>query len=224
VRKWIDVVALMEGSVNVDAARFKQRVFDLMTSHQHYEEFLTKDGAVSRDTDSTYRMAQDWHEYGELTSSDPDTDEFRAFLRRWIDGRYDTVAERLSNITLVKGKYPVLRAMILQSDWLQKLTPGATVSLGEYWTHDVEQMESEVWPQWSHGKQGATVHFYALVAPSGIDWEKTMMAQFDYLHGDEELELRLIPGSPLEVTDINVVSRGPDNIEDPNVHGVNFVA
>lgn len=130
-----------------------------------------------------------------------DTPEFHAVVLRWAYARFDRAMKKLLAVPKVKGGYLIHRAIRTPLDGL--LRPGKTISLGVYWTYDLDAWEGDFRPVWANDDDpGEDLVINAWVDPSSVDWETTVMANMDWFSGDIEAEIRLFRNADVTVRGI----------------------
>jgi hypothetical protein len=120
-----------------------------------------------------------------LKASDPETD---ALLMRWCLDRARICAATLADLEIVDGHVLAHR--------LVAATPATLrASLGIFWTHSIDECV-DPYPMWSErGRDEPDVLLVAAMVPAAaIDWNVSCMALMDWLIGDSEQELRVLPG------------------------------
>lgn len=193
-------------SIDVSAVD-RQMIIDHMIS-RYLKNGHWDDHALKTRPDLTgfalYDMANSWRDFGHLKHLSHLSDEelfqhqdFISLLTKWADGRYDEIIERLQKIPLERGQYVIHRVIKVPSDfWLKQ-----RISLGLYWTYNLYEWQGTVgaYPIWGTDNPGNEYMIEATVAPASVDWPVTIMANMDWMSGDQEYEMRLLAGKPVNV-------------------------
>lgn len=128
-----------------------------------------------------------------------DTPEFSELVRGWAIARYREVTMKLEALPHPGDHYRIHRTIKVNPHYL---TMREHTKLGVYWTYN-----REGWPAfepiWSTFRtEGKDIVIEADVMSSSVDWRTTILANMDWMNGDEEFEMRLFPLAPVTVLDI----------------------
>lgn len=119
------------------------------------------------------------------------SDEEAQILEKWCDQRAKTCKQKLEGLTFEEG---YIRAYRIIETTPEKLRP----ALGIFWSHTLENWDDPITP-WGEGRGKTTVLLIeALVPLEAIDWQTSCLAHMDWMVGDTESELRMMPGYPLK--------------------------
>ncbi len=151
------------------------------------EEFLDR-------FDRDGRWWDDSAETAAILSSQSFRDEFRS----WIALRYAWALDRLTEELDTAGGLNLVRAMDVERGW----QPAETVGL--FWALDCGAEVSA----YNSSKFALTdpveVLLHATVTPDLVNWPETLRSRMDYLNGDDEAEVQLLPGVVVPVSSIEV--------------------
>jgi hypothetical protein len=199
----------LTADLGVDRHAILTHLYKRTLNGQHYEDYFNGE-KHSNETDAPWMMADSWFD-----DENVDSLKFKSELRKWLPARYDRIIEKLRTIPFENGLYRVRRVLYVPMNWLGSLDKSIFISLGEYWCFS----DYEIYAMWADKSQaGQEIHIEALAPPAAVDWAKTIMANMDWISGDED-ELRLIQGSSITVTSIDI----NDNRENFDFNGYSFI-
>lgn len=197
MRKFIEIVE----NYAADETSIKQHMRKCVLAGLHYEGGFNgrKHFTTSPDRDL---MADQWYRDRLLQTNSYDDPEFANVLDAWLDRRYDYVVNKLEALPHSHG-YELLRVIKVSPEWIDEFSKKTTIALGEYWSYDPDNWEPNA-PWANPDMQGFNLTIRAFAPPSGVNWEKTIMANMDFYSGDYESEMRLIPNTVLEIISLDL--------------------
>ena len=161
---------------------------------------------VIKDTDSPYfdsirDVAEEQLGYDKTAGSEPDakalaelTDQL---VQQDMSDRYDRCVDDLSYLG---EQIPVWRIINVVGDSPKQIRQNIKLDkVGVYWTWDEDAATEAYW-----GGDGQSVKLSGMVGRDQVDWGRTLLCNMEPSIGEEEKELRLLPGQTLKVISFEV--------------------
>jgi len=170
--------------------------FDVGLPHSH----ASGSASGGHDPDSVSRMLEDLQSSG-FIPKEVDLDSARAvfpFVAKWMKLRFDYVLRHIE-ADAVGSRYRIYRALKLSPEAARRLASGDG-SLGSFWSFGPAGAE----PYWG-SEDHDDVLIEAMVRGDQIDWITTIRRNMNYVHGENEQEVFLRPGTPVQLLSVTLV-------------------
>lgn len=131
----------------------------------------------------------------EITEDDP---AFKEWLRDTMEDKFIDIEWTLKEALNEDETIDIWRKMTVPENWLAHLTEHGK-HLGVYWSYDEHAAEAH-WGE--RFKIPARIH--GRVPETSVDWETTFIMNMDPSLGEDEKEVRLHEGVPVEILEIEI--------------------
>ena len=177
--------------------------FDLDALAAEFAEDALRTGKFAEHADALVTMVdmfehEPWWDDSLPAEDVVETEAFKRGFRVWMPKRvrfaFEALKEDLAEASRPDGRLEIARAMAVPEGWASEVSPGDP--LGVFWAADHESSDIAAY----QGDQSLPqVTIEAVCDPEVVDWKETLRSRTDYLNGDDEAELRLLPDARVEV-------------------------
>ena len=126
-----------------------------------------------------------------------DTEEFKEWFDEYTEGRFYEMVDILYSY-IDNGKIKIWRMMDVKKDWIDALEKQGK-HLGIYWSYEEDVAEAH----WGKGLKHSIL-IESEVPENGVDWNETILANIHPVTGEEEKEITLFKGTPINIKSIKV--------------------
>lgn len=174
--------------------KFAENFYQEMDSEidKLFDEYRYQTGDEENDIDY---MLNPYVKLSDMKKSDP---KLYDFLYSEFEDRFYDKQWELENVINPDGSVDIYRAMKVNDDYISHLSKEGK-HLGIYWTYDERHAEAH----W--GNYGTSdVLLSGTVTDTSVDWKATLLLNMNYSLGDEEKEIRLYKGVPIDLRSIKI--------------------
>lgn len=202
-----DFMQIVEGS-DTDRDWVINKMMNAVMSGDHWDDLMMRKNDKGElehwqiGMDHVYDMAGTWKPGLRMDDMEDtevvETHAFKERLLQWANARYDEVLQKLPE-PQADGCIQAHRIMkVHPTQWFEKIRAAGFAKLGIYWTFDLEGWENYYAP-WGYDSDGEDIYIQARVPAAAVDWHNTILANMDWMTGDDEHELRVKHGAPLQI-------------------------
>jgi hypothetical protein len=141
----------------------------------------------------------------DVDDEDIDRDDFLAWVEEDLKFKVDELIRFYKSEVIKNGRVSIWRKITVSDDWMDHFIKEGK-HLGIYWTWDPDAAETH----WGDYSKKSTALIEATVPENGVDWEKTLRINVEPLIGDDEREITLSKGVPLQIVSVEINDKPVD--------------